>query len=761
MMDGGTSNEICIERVQIQQIQSVKMRNKHKMHIRPLQYLKIIFLVCFLAVAVVGHPQSEWPKSITAADGTVIDIYQPQPESFAGNTLKSRSAFSVLEPGASDPIFGVFWSTATVETDRDARLVAIESIKVNDLKIPADTSRSEKSHIESTLEFFIPRVAGEMPLDEVLSSLDEALENTNLSKDISNQLPQLIYRTQRTMLVLIDGKPKLKMSKQWGLAVVVNTPFTIVQNKDGRFYLFGGGHWYVAPSPTGPYRYTYDKVKHKFKKIARELKKTASKNDDLPTDETVDNPVYSIVVSTVPAELIQSDGNPDLTPLAGTSLLYVKNSDNDIFVDTRTQQYYVLLSGRWYSAGALNENSTWQYVAPDQLPADFAKIPEGSPKDAVLASVPGTPAAKEAVMDAQVPQTAKIDRNSAVTHVEYDGAPQFKPIAGTHMEYAVNSNYTVLLYKGKFYAVDNGVWFIADNAMGPWSVSDTRPGEMDEIPPTCPVYNAKFVYVYQSTPDYVYDGYTPGYLNSYVDGPTVVYGTGYDYDPWMGDYYYPRPWTWGFDMCYNPWSGWGFGAGYDYDWFDDGFGWDYGFGYGMGWGGWYGGGWWGGASAYRPAYRNWHGGRFRSDRRGGYYGRDAVIDRSTHMHMRYGNNIYRGRLGVISRTGSGARNFASNDRINALGGNNIFTDRQGNIYRRTAQGLWQQRVNRSWSPMVNRGTGAGRYLEQQRQMNFRGQVRAQNFQRASNFGGMRFSGGAQFGGGGHLGGGGHFAGGKR
>jgi len=57
---------------------------------------------------------------------------------------------------------------------------------------------------------------------------------------------------------------------------------------------------------------------------------------------------------------------------------------------------------------------------------------------------------------------------------------------------------------------------------------------------------------------------------------------------------------------------------------------------------------------------------------------------------------------------------------------------------------------------------ANRGLEQQRQMNARGAVRAQNFQRASNYGGMRFSGGGSHfgGGGGHFGGGGgHFGGG--
>jgi hypothetical protein len=729
--------------------------------------LDACILFCTIFIINVTQAQEEWPKSITADDGTVINIYQPQAEFFAGNTLKARSAISVLKTGTKDPVFGVFWSTATVETDKDTRDVAIETIKINNLKIPTDSSPVETKYIETTLESFIPKVVGHLPLDEVLASLDQQEEETKLSQNIGHHLPKVIYRTQKSMLVLIDGEPKLRKNTKWGLNVVVNTPFTIVENKDGKFYLYGGGHWYMAPAPTGPYTYAGDKVKHNLKKIARELKKIARKTDDMPNSESPDEPVYDIIVSTAPAELIQSNGNPDLTPIAGTSLLYVRNSDNDIFVDTHTQQYYVLLSGRWYTANALNENSQWQYVASNQLPADFAKIPEGSPKDDVLASVAGTEPAREAVIDAQIPQTAKIDRRTAATHVEYDGTPQFKPIEGTDMQYAVNTSSTVLLENGKYYAVDNGIWFMADNPMGPWAVATMRPEEMDQIPPTSPVYNAKYVEVYEATPDYVYMGYTPGYLNSFVDGPTVVYGTGYDYQPWDGDYYYPRPWTWGFDMNYNPWSGWGFGEDYDYDWFDDGFGWGDGFGlglgYGMGWGGWGGGGWWGGAGGYRPAYRNWHGGRFGNGGRGGYYGDHTAIDGNTHMHMRYNNNIYRSRQGVIPRTRgneggfAGNNGFRGNNGMRAVGGNNIVSDRQGNIYQRGAQGQWQQRVNRGWAAV---NAAANRRLEQQRQMNMRGAVRAQNFQRASNFGGMRFSGGgARFGGAGHFGGGGHFSGG--
>ena len=121
------------------------------------------------------------------------------------------------------------------------------------------------------------------------------------------------------------------------------------------------------------------------------------------------------------------------------------------------------------------------------MPADFAKIPEGSKKDNVLASVAGTDAAREAVMDAQIPQTAKVDRKNASTDVTYDGNPQFENINGTSMQYAVNTQNSVIRYRNRYYTVDKGVWFEAPTATGPWSVSVNRPEEVDIIPPSYPV----------------------------------------------------------------------------------------------------------------------------------------------------------------------------------------------------------------------------------------------------------------------------------
>jgi hypothetical protein len=714
--------------------------------------------------------QQDWPRSFTTDDGTVIKIYEPQPESFADNVLKSRWAISVLSPGKSDPVFGTFWSVANVETDRDNRRVIIQSVKVPNVKFPGQTDDNFTNSLKTALEANLPSAAGDLSLDELLASLDENTEQKKLSKDLNTAAPRIIYSDRPALLVMIDGQPKLQTNKDWNLDVVVNSPFTIVKANNGGFYLYGGKHWYQAQSATGPYS-PAGNVPSELDQVKNAVDNANSSNAGYIDSATAvqDNKISDIIVSTSPAELIQTDGKPNFTAISGTSLSYVSNSTNDIFQDQNSGKYFVLLSGRWYTSGSLTGG--WHYVASNSLPADFAKIPEGSPKDNVLASVAGTDAAREAIMDAQVPQTAKVDRKTANTSVTYNGDPQFAPLEGTDMQYATNTSNSVIEDHGVYYTVDNGVWFQAPGPNGPWTVATDRPDEVERIPPTSPLYNTKYVYIYDVTPDYVYMGYTPGYLNTYIYGPTVVYGTGFYYNPWFDGFYYPRPWTWGFGVCYNPWAGWTLGYGYGFGWFHFGIGFHSGW-----WGGWGGGGWWG-CRAYRPVYA-WN--RYRSY---GFYGNNFYRNRNVYVNN-FHTNVYAGRGGVFTRdnhsfynrtsvgrpvyggagtrpgfNGAGrpvgtqgtrpggfARPGAPGNGFARPGTNNVFSDRNGNVYQRNqATNQWQQRSNNAWRPIGN-NPSMQQNLNREQQMRSRGFTRAQNFQQARSGGGgfSRPSGGGGF-----------------
>ena len=100
-------------------------------------------------------------------------------------------------------------------------------------------------------------------------------------------------------------------------------------------------------------------------------------------------PAPVIFISTTPAALIVTDGAMIFAPIKGTSLEYVVNTSADVFREPTDQELYLLTAGRWFRSW--NIEGPWQVVASSQLPADFARIPDGSPKARVKASVTSAP----------------------------------------------------------------------------------------------------------------------------------------------------------------------------------------------------------------------------------------------------------------------------------------------------------------------------------------------------------------------------------
>ncbi len=697
------------------------------------------------------NAQDDWPKEIPLSSGGKVIIYQPQPESLSGNVLSSRAAVSVREKKNSEPVFGAVWSEAQLLTNLDSRMATLESIKITDVRFPNVTDETKIQQFRDLLEREIPAWNLELSIDNIIATLEEGADITE--DNLNTAPPKIIYTSTPSTLVLIDGDPKIENNKDAGVDLVVNSPFLILKNpEDKKFYLFGGDYWYQSTAIASGWT-PVTRLSGKMAEIDKAVREQQPE-DDQKAEKPSSPP--AIVVSTEPAELIQSDGEPDFQSIEGTGLLYMANTDDQIFMNISEQTYYVLLAGRWYNSKSMN--GPWTYSEPDELPEDFQKIPDGSDKDVVLASVAGTDEAREARLDAQIPQTAKVDINSTDCTVEYDGKPKFEPIEGTSLQVAVNTSSTVLMSGNSYYPVEDGVWFKSNNPEGPWKVSTERPSDVEDIPATSPAYNTKYVYIYDVTPSYVYMGYTPGYLGSYVYGPTVVYGTGYYYRPWYGAYYYPRPVTWGFGMHYNPWTGWNMSFGYSTGWFS--FSWGYG-------GGYYRGGWWG-PPVYRPPYRPPY--------RGGYYGprRNVNIDNSTNINIGSNNrtkNLYNNRGDAVTRDrtrpASGDRTRPSttdrtrptsrdnarpttNDRTRPATSNqrpttreatrpstkpqakpatrernNVYTDKQGNVYRQQNNGNWQQRNSSGWSQpsQSNRSN-----LNRQSTQRSRGQTRTSNYQ---------------------------------
>jgi len=655
-------------------------------------------------------------------------MYQPQPEKLEGNRLKARGAVAVELKDSTEPVFGAVWFEARLDTDRAERTATIADVSVTRVHFPEqDEQKSRK--LRALLEEEIPKWQLPISMDRLLTTLELAEKRSEAAQKINTDPPRILFVSEPAVLVSLDGEPRLKQEKGSDLMRVINTPFTILfVPPEKTYYLYADvDTWYAAKDIQGDWAVA--------KKVPKEVAARAPKAKAEPEEQTGDGgesgPPPKVIVVTEPTELISSEGEPEYTPISGTDLLYVSNTDSDVLMHIGSQQHYVLLAGRWYASAKLE--GPWRYVPGEKLPPDFARIPEDSEMGTVLYAVPGTDVAKEAVLDAQIPQTAAIDRKKATLSVEYDGEPKFEKISDTKLVYAVNTATPVIRVDKKYYACDEAVWFVADSASGPWRVATSVPDEIYTIPPDSPIYHVTFVRIYQTTPEVVYVGYTPGYTHTYVYHTTIVYGTGYWWPGWYGWWYYPRPATWGFHVRWNPWTGWGFGFSYSHGPFR----------FTIGRGGWYRGGWWGPGRhrGYRRGYRHGY-------RRGRYAGYRAGYRTGSRKAAQ--KNMYRTKRNQARTTAPSA---TTRDRAKAGAAskraNNVYADRDGNIHRKADQG-WQKRTKDGWQSERDQraqaqkpsrpesgvsGPEKSRQLERDNRARQRGDQRARSHHRARGRGG--------------------------
>ncbi len=658
------------------------------------RWMGILGIVCLLMGMSLGAGGQEeeisWPRSLKAEKHEVI-LYQPQVESLEGNMLESRAAVAIKEEGVEGMVFGAMRFEAQLATDYDTRLATLEKIRVSAAKFP-DMEPEAVEKLSRFLEREIPQWDLTLSIDRLLADLADDAGMHQGDKAYQNKPPVIYYRTSPTVLVLVDGDPIFTELNGYELDYVANSAFFIVKDRKSKLhYLRGGGLWFVADDLGGPWKMTTDlptevgKVSQKVEDEEKTMSAEAAEDAEVLGAEKNENEAPpEIILSTEPAELIVTEGEMDFASIESTQLLYLKNTESDVVMDIATQQYYLLLSGRWFRSKSLTDGP-WDFVAFDDLPDEFASIPADSDLATVLPSVPGTQESKEAVLETQIPQTAEVDRKTATCEVTYDGDPEFEE-CGDGVAYALNTESSVLLIDQKYYCVDEAVWFVSGGPEGPWQVATEVPAVVQDLPPDCPVYNVKYVYIYESTPEVVYVGYTSGYYGSYVYGPCVIYGTGWYYRPWWGHYYYPRAVTYGWGVHYNPYSGWGFSFGASYGWLH----------VGVGWGRPYYGCW--GAAGYRHGYRHgyWRGynrGYSNGYRRGAAAGYRAGYRAG--QNQPHSQNAYRNRSSGVNRTGDvglqAGRQPSTSDRKN-----NVYTDRDGNVYR-DKDGSWEKRDQGEWS----------------------------------------------------------------
>ena len=656
-------------------------------------------------------PTRRWPRGYSLANEGQVVVYQPQIASWDNQKhLVAMAAASYVAKGEQKPALGTLKFESDTSVSLAERLVKFASVKITETNFPT-ISKELTQEVVTEIQKTMPQDEVIVPLDLVLANLDKSQIIPKNVEGLKADPPKIFWSKTRAILVNFDGDPIWSPIKDNELKFAVNTNWDLFQHgPTSLYYLRNENTWLKATDVKGPWS-AAGKLPESFNKLPADdnWKDVKASLPGKPGGANV-----KIFVSTEPSEMILLQGDEKRVAVPGTSLFWVSNTESDLFQMGQTGPMYYLVAGRWFRAP--NLNGPWTFVST-QLPEDFSRISLEHPRSRVLASVPGTQQAAEAVLLAQVPQVARVNKKELkAPDVNYQGEPEYQSINKTQLQRAVNTDKDIIKVGDSYYMCYQGIWFTSNSPKGPWALAESVPKEIYEIPPESPAHSVTYVTVEDDDDDddwVTYAAYA-GYTGLMIGWGCAVWGTGWYYPPYYyGGIYYPYWRTYGYAAWYNPYTGRYGTAGRIYG--------PYG---GVGYGARYNPGtgtYSRGAFAYGPygargaaeAY-NPRTGTYASTRQGsGVYGSwgstsiqrgDDWANTKRFTNRQTGNTtrVTRGDDGsMISRRGEGGTGFVGQK------GDNVYAGRDGNVYRRDQNGNWNKWENGGWNDIQRPQGGEG------------------------------------------------------
>jgi hypothetical protein len=667
-----------------------------------------------------------WPRAYQTAAGSKVLIYQPQVAEWPNQRrMVAYAAVGVDIPGVQKTALGSVKIEADTKVAIDERLVSFSDMSLTESNFPT-LSKDQTRDVVAEIVKTIPDAERVIALDRVLASIDKSQIAPKNVEGVKGDPPAIFFSQTPAVLVNIDGDPIWSPIKENDLKYAVNTNWDLFSHEPTKtYFLLHEGSWLTTSDMKGRWS-PVGKLPESFSKLPADANWNEVKAA-VPGKKLEAKKVPQVFVSTAPAELILLTGAPSYQLVTGTKdLLWVSNTESDVFRIGNAGPVFFLVSGRWFSSPGFT--GPWTFATPN-MPEEFGKIPLEHPRSRVLAAVPGTQQAAEAVLLAQVPQTAKVNvKQIKAPDVAYQGTPKFESIEKTKVEHAVNTDKDVIKFGDLYYLCYQGVWFMSKTATGPWEVCTSVPKEIYEIPVSSAAHHVTYVTVVEdddSSDEWATFAVVAGYTGLMVAWGCAVWGGGYYHPPYWGwgggyPYYYPHYPSYGYGAWYNPWTG-GYGRSA--------------VAYGP-----YGGA--GVSARYNPRTGTYARGAAAWGPYGARGAGQAYNPRTgTYAQTRQGSNVYgswgstsvqRGdqwaqtsrvtnnRTGNTTRVtqGSGGGTAVSRNPAGPGGGGtvartgsgDVYAGRDGNVYRKQ-DGSWQKYDNGSWSspdrPQQTAGTREG------------------------------------------------------
>ncbi|MEZ5989714.1 MAG: hypothetical protein R3F30_11435 [Planctomycetota bacterium] len=465
-----------------------------------------------------GDAPIEWPLVIPGEQGAELVLLQPQAESWTDHrTIEARMALAYKPVGADRYELGALRFKAATSVDFDEHMVLLDVPEVLETTFPA-ISPGRADVLGKAVARLFPRQRAAVPLERVLASLDKELASS--AEAVLNPVPRLIVATEPTICVRVRGKPQLEP--------VAGASCAFVRNTDAALFRIAGKHWYLqfdaswleAESLEGPWTQV-ERFPDPLRELPRRHPRWAYLAKTVPGKKLDLVPAIQVIEDD--AELLQFFGKPRWEAVPGTKVEFVANTENDVLRVRNDPRKWLLIGGRWFVAE--DWTGEWSF-ATDELPEEFRAIPEDHYMARVLASVPGTEAARQAVLEARIPRLVRIEKAKASASFSAVGEAVFEAIPDTDLSWCTNTCQELLERGGRYWLCERGAWFTAGAVAGPYELATETPEGLDKIPVGHPMRRLAAVKVHAVDDTYVVAGYDAGYVDLHVDRGVLVKGDG-------------------------------------------------------------------------------------------------------------------------------------------------------------------------------------------------------------------------------------------
>ena len=189
---------------------------------------------------------------VDTADGQVT-LFQPQLSDYYDDVLSGRRQFR-CSGRAARPGFGI-WIQHHVSLDQATGKLHLLDASVTRTRFPNPDPVLDRAVTTGVGQYFDGQSIA-VSLEQVQATLDTVHKEQAAAGQMQVDAPRIVFLDHPSVKLQYDGAPRLVQVDNSDLLRAANTPFFVALDPASRTYVLkGGGAWFAAPDPMGPFHH--------------------------------------------------------------------------------------------------------------------------------------------------------------------------------------------------------------------------------------------------------------------------------------------------------------------------------------------------------------------------------------------------------------------------------------------------------------------------------------------------------------------------